>query len=288
MAAGERQMLGSIPNADRRTTRQLREHYEIEKELANRLRAANKPDRQRLYAAVYDELFQRVPDHPQLTARGDGPAREETVRKQMVVLQQVLKPGAIFMEIGAGDCYLSLRIAGLAERVYAIDVSKEIVTRADTPVNFDLVFSDGCSIPVPSGCVDVAYSNALMEHLHPDDAFEELRNIYAALVPGGIYVCNTPNRISGPHDISKYFDTRATGFHLKEYTYRELVETFRAAGFSRLWTFVRLQERVLFLPLTPFLWLEDIVASLPSRVSRCVGRWFPVRALLGCRLVAAK
>jgi hypothetical protein len=57
-------MLRSIQSDDRRTTRQLREHYEIEKALANRLRAAKKPDRESLYATVYDELFQRVPQHP--------------------------------------------------------------------------------------------------------------------------------------------------------------------------------------------------------------------------------
>jgi hypothetical protein len=31
-----------------------------------------------------------------------------------------------------------------------------------------------------------------MEHLHPEDAFEQLRNIIRALAPGGRYVCITP------------------------------------------------------------------------------------------------
>ena len=61
-----------------------------------------------------------------------------------------------------------------------------------------------------------------MEHLHPDDALEQLQNIYSALVPGGIYLCITPNRLSGPQDVSRDFDMVATGFHLKEYTISEL------------------------------------------------------------------
>jgi predicted SAM-dependent methyltransferase len=36
--------------------------------------------------------------------------------------------------------------------------------------------------------VDLAYSNQLMEHLHPDDASEQLANVYRALKPGGVTV----------------------------------------------------------------------------------------------------
>lgn len=61
-----------------------------------------------------------------------------------------------------------------------------------------------------------------MEHLHPDDAYEQLQEIYNALIPGGIYICITPNRLSGPHDVSQYFDSIATGFHPKEYTTVEM------------------------------------------------------------------
>ena len=39
-----------------------------------------------------------------------------------------------------------------------------------------------------------------------------LANLYRALKPGAVYVCITPNRLSGPHDISLYFDSVATGF----------------------------------------------------------------------------
>jgi SAM-dependent methyltransferase len=73
-----------------------------------------------------------------------------------------------------------------------------------------------------------------MEHLHPEDAFDQLREIHRVLAPGGVYVCVTPNRVSGPHDISRHFDDIATGLHLREYSTRELTTLFRRAGFSRL------------------------------------------------------
>ena len=38
----------------------------------------------------------------------------------------------------------------------------------------------------------------------------------------GVYICITPNRVSGPHDVSRGFDEVATGFHMHEYTGREI------------------------------------------------------------------
>jgi predicted SAM-dependent methyltransferase len=105
------------------------------------------------------------------------------------------------------------------------------------------VLSDGVSVPVPPGSVNVAYSYQLMEHLHPEDAFEQLENIYAALAPGGLYICITPNRLSGPHDISYYFDNEATGFHLKEYTTWELSRLFKRAGFSQTSAYVGFRDK---------------------------------------------
>ena len=50
-----------------RTREELRQHYDVERELADRLRTASKDERRTLYAEVYDELFKRVPLHPQHT-----------------------------------------------------------------------------------------------------------------------------------------------------------------------------------------------------------------------------
>ena len=79
--------------------------------------------------------------------------------------------------------------------------------------------------------INVVYSHQVIEHLHPDDAVTHLQEVYRVLSPGGAYICATPNRLNGPHDISKYFDREATGFHLKEYTTTELYGLFRQEGF---------------------------------------------------------
>ena len=66
-------------------------------------------------------------------------------------------------------------------------------------------------------------------HLHPEDAGDQLTVRFPARAC--VYVCITPNRVSGPHDILGIFDDVVTGFHLKEYTFRELRRLFEDIGF---------------------------------------------------------
>lgn len=220
------------------TSQQLREFYETEKSLAKRLRLATRLERRRLYQTVYNELYARVPFHPMLTRKITPEESATNVERSMRYLSCFLKPGMTVLEIGAGDCALSFALAKKAHKVYAIEVSDLISSNPNQPPNFELVISDGTSIPVPEGSIDVAVSNQLMEHLHPDDAREQLANIFVSLKPGGMYVCNTPNRLAGPTDVSQFFDDVATGLHLKEYTFAELDDLFRKAGFRKVVVYV--------------------------------------------------
>lgn len=281
-------MAANVMEDECRTPEQLREHYEIEKDLANQLRRASKQERRQLYASLYNELFQRVPHHPQLTSKASPSETRRDIHAQMKFLRRFLNRRTTFLEVGPGDCALSFEAARIARRVYAVDVADEITRVAITPGNFQLILSDGCSIPVPPGSVDVAYSNQLMEHLHPDDALEQLRNIYASLAPGGAYICITPNALTGPHDISRYFDTAATGFHLKEFTVSELCELFTQAGFSAVKTFVGARGLYLPFPVRLLQFCERFLLSLPTRLGWSLAHSMPFRLLLNVRLVGIK
>jgi SAM-dependent methyltransferase len=283
-------MARSMPKNSVRTPEQIREHYEVEKELANRLRHASREERTHLYAEVYNELYQRVPHHSQLLRKSDEAARANGVAKQMNLLKPFLRPETIFLEIGAGDGGLSFKVAEYVHHVYAIDVSVEITRSTDQLANFDLILSDGRSIPVPAGSVTVAYSNQLMEHLHPDDALEQLQNIAHALAPGGLYICQTPNAYLGPSDISKHFDDVATGLHLKEYTTSELIPLFRTAGFSKFFVYTGTHKGKGFflrLPTSPVVWIEYLVAKVPHAHRKTLLRRMHLHKLLG-RIMAIK
>jgi SAM-dependent methyltransferase len=272
---------------DFRTLWQIREHYAVERELADRLRHAPRSRRRGLYTSVYDELFRRLPHHPQLTAPAvDADNRE--IDGLLAFLDRFLTPASVYMEIGPGDCALALRVAARVRHVYAVDVSETITAAARRPANFTLKLSDGCSTEVPDGIVDVAFSNQLMEHLHPDDAAEQLANIHRSLVPGGRYVCFTPNRLSGPHDVSSYFDDVARGFHLREYSARDIRSEFRRAGFVDVRFYAVAGRRIAECPYWLLAALEESLELLPRRLRRAVADTRYLRALLGLRVVATK
>jgi SAM-dependent methyltransferase len=274
------------PGTAHRTKEQVLEHYQVEKELAQRLRNASRDERRVLYTAVYDELLQRIRHHPLLHARRTPEDIERTVNEQLAKLGPYVNKDTVFLEVGAGGCQLSLALAPRVKKVIAIDVSNEITAHVKPPANFQLVISDGTSIPVPPGSIDVAYSNQLMEHLHPDDAAEQLREIFKALAPGGTYLCFTPNSMSGPHDVSRGFDPVATGLHLHEYTVTELDRMLKVTGFKH--TQVILPKGNLRVPVSAVTVLESAVNALPGSLSHKIAYLRPMRGFLGIRMVARK
>jgi SAM-dependent methyltransferase len=270
-----------------RTINQLREHFNVEKDLANRLRRAAPKERGPLYSQVYDELFRRIPHHPQLT-RAFDPAEASIKRdEQLTLLTGLLRPETVFLEIGAGDCQLAVAVAERVRKVYALDVSEEITKGAKGPPNFELVLSKGTDIPVPLNSVTVAYSYQVMEHIHPEDAIEQLKNIFAVLAPGGIYVCITPNRLSGPHDISKHFSRVAEGFHLKEYTVHELRDVFRTAGFGSFSVYPGMRGHFVTAPAGFVCGFEYVLESLPFRLAHFVAN-LPIARHLLTAVIACK
>ena len=273
---------------DGRTPEQLREHYDVEKELTRRLREASRQERRLLYSGVYDELFQRVLHHPQLTRKASQAESARSVDAQLGYLARFLNESVTFLEVGPGDCALSLAVAARVKRVYAVDVSQEITKGLTVPANFELILSDGSSIPVPACSVDLVYSNGLMEHLHPDDAVDQLRNIYAALAPGGRYICCTPHRLTGPHDISAHFDDVATCFHLREYTAAELEALFHDAGFSKVT--ILLGGRGLYTIVSTRLpiFSERLLQRLRRRTARSLATRLPLKLLFALRMVGTK
>lgn len=273
---------------DRRAPEQVRMHYEVEKELAARLRNASKQERRSLYSSLYDELFRRIPHHPQLTRKFSPEEKTKAVTGQMRFLRPFLRKEHTFLEVGPGDCSLSFEVAKLVSRVYAVDVSDEITKHTMVPENFRLILSDGCSITVPRNSVNVAYSNQLMEHLHPDDAFEQLQNIYNALAPGGAFVCITPNRLTGPHDISKFFDRVATGFHLKEYTVSEVHELFRRVGFSKIKMLFRVKGACVTVPVSVSIMFEWLTRLAPHSLRKLIVDKQLFKRLLAIRMIGVK
>jgi len=281
-------MSNTIPKEWNLSFEQVKKIYDVEKRLADKLRSANKEERRKLYRSVYNEYFEKLPFHPQFTIKADQKLSEERIKFQLSIISLFLKNDNVFLEIGAGDCSLSFAIAKLVKKVIAIDVSDKITGHTATPDNFELILSDGISIPVLENSIDIAYSNQLMEHLHEEDAIEQLKNIYKSLSTLGIYICITPNRITGPHDVSRFFDRVPTGFHLKEYSCTDLKKLFLKVGFSKADAYVQIRGKYIKFPFMLIRIIEAFVDILPYKLKSGIQSFKLFRVILSAIVVAKK
>jgi SAM-dependent methyltransferase len=256
------------------TAAELREHYEIERELADRLRnAVTREERRRLYGEVYRELHERLAHHPLVLQTQDALAQSVAAAPQVRLLRTFVSSKSDFCEIGAGDSAVARALAPYVRSSLALDVTDAFLTGPNTDGNFAFRVFDGFDPGLAPGSVDVAYSRDVAEHLHPDDLIEQTAAIARMLRPGGIYLCVSPNRLSGPHDVSRRFDDFPTGLHLREYTASELAVAMRRSGFSDTKVVVSWAGRRLspLLPVWIARWFEAVVAHLPRRARRSVG-----------------
>jgi SAM-dependent methyltransferase len=237
---------------------ELRAQVEVERELAARLREAS--DRRGLYSAVYDEFDRRVPKPPE-----DGADAQWVLSQQQLLLEPFLVSRPRFLEVGGGNGLLAAELRRRLPRVIVVDA------HARTP---EVIVCDTPPYPLPDGCVDLAFSSHTIEHLVDEDALLHLREMRRLLAPGGRYICVTPNRLWGPHDVSKHFSDVAAGLHLREYTHGELIGLMKKAGFRRC--------RVMG-PHVKTVLLERLIASLPRTLGRralevlSIGRQAPLR-----------
>lgn len=262
-----------------RTEAGLRRHWEVERALAARLLAADRPERVHLYRTLYQELFSAVPDHPQLHDESEPTQLAAKNRQKLSMLEPFLGPDTVVAEFGPGDGSFAAFIAASVARVYAIDISDQRPSSAPMPANLELVVYDGYDLPLPAVLVDVVFSDQFLEHLHPDDMLEHLRLAHGLLRPGGRYVLRTPHRFFGPHDISAYFSTEPQGFHLKEWTYGEMANVLRAAGYRDLLGGRKRHHRYRTAPLGPLLAAERLFGRLPHGLRARLARPFLQRNL---------
>jgi SAM-dependent methyltransferase len=277
-----------LPKGEQRSVERYLAHYEVETELAERLRRSTRADRTRYYSAIYNEMYQRVPDHPMLVNKGQPGALDAKVRRRLALFKRFVTRNSTFLEIGAGDGHMCRAMAKVVKKVYAVEVSEEIARGVDPPPNMEAIITDGLTLPVPEGTVSLISSDNVIEHIHPDDAADHISAICRALAPGGVCVCMTPNGLVGPFDISQGIDDEPRGFHLREYTYTELRRIFLQAGFSRVDSFIGGGGYYLLTPAWLHEGFERLLNSLPKRWRKPVGNTLLFRVFLGLRIIARK
>ncbi|MDD3580659.1 MAG: class I SAM-dependent methyltransferase [Desulfobacca sp.] len=260
------------------TPEQVRQHFEAEKILSQTILKAEIRERSKTAVWAYDELFRRIPWHPALTEKSGPEALETITAKVKTFLPLLPCPPARILEVGCGMGELSYGLARENFECLGIDISEIRIQRLGEITTALLHFarSDATYLPFVDASFDVVISMQLFEHLHPDDAVEHLREVYRILRPGGRYLLETPNKLIGPGDVSRFFvDGEAQGFHLKEYRITELLSMLKNYGFGRIDIVLR-KKKILSGRLVSI--LERLWGLLPKhlRSTRTMGLHNPI------------
>ncbi len=212
----------------------VRQHYELEKRLAQRILTSSQMDRSRIVRESYDEVYRTITWHPDLL--GSPERVRAAVRAGMALYSGLIRPHHRVLEIGCGQGHLAAALAGRHRQGWmcATDVSAvKLDTVSDGGAQVRFLSSEGSRLPFSEGSFDLAISSQVVEHLHPCDVQAHLSEVWRVLRSGGRYAFDTPNGLTGPYDVSRGFDAVATGFHLKEWTYGELIEVASSVGFKK-------------------------------------------------------
>jgi SAM-dependent methyltransferase len=271
MNAETKPLLQQVPA--NRSYESVLNHYEVERAIANRLKKSDRKTRKAIYGSMYDELFARVLDHPRLTRRADEAMTLRNIATKTSLLRPFIREDATFLEFGSGDCRFVFAMAGQFREVYAVDIADQIGPEVDRPGNFHLTVYDGYDLDLPANSIDVAFSDQLIEHLHPEDTAAHFKLVQRLLKPGGVYLFRTPHRLTGPHDVSRYFCEEAECFHLKEWTYGELADLLADLGFRSVRAYWFGKGLRLRLPLALFRTIEAAIRGAPHGLRQ---NWLPL------------
>ena len=149
-------------------------------------------------------------------------------------------------EIGFGAGLLLEVAAKAGYRVGGLEVAPQLLdaTRKRLPTEHhhhlllgDFVKSD--AVEKLEGQCRIVYWNDVFEHIPVDEIEDYLARIYKILAPGGELISITPNWHMRPSDVTADHRpprTTAIGFHLREYTLREIVNLLTKAGFRNVAT----------------------------------------------------
>jgi len=100
------------------------------------------------------------------------------------------------LEIGCGAGRLTKQLARYFDRVHAVDVSPEMISRAQKEVkegNVEFSVIDGLHLPLSDDSVGAIFSAFVLQHLdNKEIGFSYLRELYRVLGNGGTIMINLP------------------------------------------------------------------------------------------------
>jgi SAM-dependent methyltransferase len=224
-----------IPAEVEITEQMILEHWELEKTLTKYLLESNLENRWEVFEQAYTTLYSKLQLQSSFQTDSTPP-----VEKYKTWLKIIGSPPKRIYEIGSGKGEMISYLAKCGFECKATEITKERGSKYlnDPLSNLSWGNSDGVHLDLfePTEFYDLVVSNQVIEHFHPDDLTTHFKSAYQILANQGKYIFTTPHCHTGPHDISLVFGyDNPQGMHLKEYTYRELHDSLKMAGYKRIY-----------------------------------------------------
>lgn len=214
----------------------------LEFEYAKRLRECPVQERKALYIEAYSAVSELAVERFKSDRPEDRTAG--TSKKTVALISKFVNKNDHVLEVGSGRGYTSFMLSPCVESMVGIEVSTSGIMESRTissqmglkNVEFKQISATELLENFEPGSFNICTCIDVLEHLHPEDAKDHLYQAFKILKPGGIYFIQMPNRLTGPHDITKTEFPNAKvalGFHLNESTYKEVVCLMKAIGFEK-------------------------------------------------------
>ncbi|GAB5402852.1 MAG: hypothetical protein Aurels2KO_10830 [Aureliella sp.] len=241
---------------------------------------------------VLEQMTARFPAEAALSQEGTfsmgmDPRYSDLILRLLAQQQSAGVEGGLF-EVGFSAGVLLQQVAAAGYSVGGLEVVEELRQQAkaklDPKHHSQLLVGDFCKLDLSEhvGRYSVVYWNDVFEHVPTDEIVDYVKVIHSLLAPGGKLVTITPNWHMRPSDVTDVFKpprSEAVGFHLKEYTAREVCSVVREAGFSAVETPTFISRKRIYLSGIPGLTglknaLEPLLEWLPYRVAvQCCRRF---------------
>ncbi len=208
--------------------------FQLERILRKKILLSHREDRATVVELAYTELFEKFPDHSVFLATQKNAERKGKLGAGLII--PLSRRGSLVLEVGCGRGDVLLALSQRGRICTGTEISEhmlELCNKRSKP-DVKIVRCSADSLCFPANSFDVVFSQEVLEHLHPEDVPRHFAEAFRVLRPNGILAVETPNRRTGPQDISRGFTCIAEGLHLKEWTVRELIQKFREAGFVKI------------------------------------------------------
>lgn len=205
--------------------------FEIEKEFHYKILAEQNVLKR---LTMYEEVYNKV--HP---LYGTSPIKNSSNDKIVQLFKKEIENKSI-LEVGCGTGNFLFSVARRLkhQKLVGVDISEGVL-----PQNGSIEFvKDNIINFKAKEKYDIVFSSHLFEHIAPQDLDEHLKSIKYALNENGKLIIIMPNRLFGPHDVTKVIDNSGTnkvgalGTHLNESTYKETIALLKQYGFKNFKT----------------------------------------------------